>query len=332
MNKTNKSLLDIVDRFKNKKIAVWGDFILDEYIFGNTNRISREAPVLILTFKNRKFYLGGAGNSVLNLHALGANPLPIGIYGPDESGNKIVEFMKEKGIKAKYLFCEKNYRTPIKTRILAGEETARKQQILRIDQEQTVPDKKEIKKKMEDSLIFMKDKIDALLISDYNYFTVKEDIFDKIISQMKKKSIPITLDSRFRLLNFPRVNISTPNEPEVEYSSGFKIENDDILNQCGHFLLEKTQSEAILITRGSKGMDLFEQKHPPFHLPIHGSTEIIDGAGAGDTVISVLTLALSSGASFKQAAQLANYAGGIVVMKKGTATLSIQELKKAVTS
>ncbi|MFW6131763.1 MAG: bifunctional heptose 7-phosphate kinase/heptose 1-phosphate adenyltransferase, partial [Candidatus Aminicenantaceae bacterium] len=165
MNKTNKSLLDIVDRFKNKKIAVWGDFILDEYIFGNTNRISREAPVLILTFKNRKFYLGGAGNSVLNLHALGANPLPIGIYGPDEPGNKIVEFMKEKGIKAKYLFCEKNYRTPIKTRILAGEETARKQQILRIDQEQTVPDKKEIKKKMEDSLIFMKDKIDALLIS-----------------------------------------------------------------------------------------------------------------------------------------------------------------------
>ena len=147
VNKEKKNLLRLVDDFARKKIAVWGDFILDEYIFGNTRRISREAPVLILDYKKKEFSLGGAGNSVLNLKALGADPYPIGVVGSDDSGQRILQILKKKGVSTEYLVKEKKHKTPIKTRILAGEETARKQQILRIDREGKVPDSNELKQK-----------------------------------------------------------------------------------------------------------------------------------------------------------------------------------------
>lgn len=333
MNKEKKNLLRLVDNFALKKIAVWGDFILDEYIFGNTRRISREAPVLILNYKKKEFSLGGAGNSVLNLKALGADPFPVGVIGSDASGQKILQMLKKKGVSTKYLVKEKKYLTPIKTRILAGEETARKQQILRIDQEGKVPDNNELKQKIQKLLKDVKSQISALIISDYNYFTIKEDIFNYILPGFKKTNIPVTLDSRFRLLNFKGVTVSTPNEPEVEGALQIEINDDNqLLKQAGRLLLRKTQASALLITRGSKGMVLFEEKKPPFSIPIHGTTDIVDVTGAGDTVISVFTLALACGATFREAALLANYAGDIVVMKKGTATLSTQELKENIIS
>ncbi len=333
MNKEKKNLLRLVDNFARKKIAVWGDFILDEYIFGNTRRISREAPVLILNYKKKEFSLGGAGNSVLNLKALGADPFPVGVIGSDASGQKILQMLKKKGVSTEYLVKEKKYLTPIKTRILAGEETARKQQILRIDQEGKVPDNNELKKKIQKLLKDVKSQISALLISDYNYFTIKEDIFNHILPGFKKTNIPVTLDSRFRLLNFKGVTVLTPNEPEVEGALQIEINDDNqLLKQAGRLLLRKTQASALLITRGSKGMVLFEEKKPPFPIPIHGTTDIVDVTGAGDTVISVFTLALACGATFREAALLANYAGDIVVMKKGTATLSTQELKENIIS
>jgi len=333
VNKEKKNLLRLVDNFARKKIAVWGDFILDEYIFGNTRRISREAPVLILNYKKKEFSLGGAGNSVLNLKALGAYPFPVGVIGSDASGQKILQMLKKKGVSTEYLVKEKKYLTPIKTRILAGEETARKQQILRIDQEGKVPDNNELKKKIQKLLKDVKSQISALLISDYNYFTIKEDIFNHILPGFKKTNIPVTLDSRFRLLNFKGVTVLTPNEPEVEGALQIEINDDNqLLKQAGRLLLRKTQASALLITRGSKGMVLFEEKKPPFPIPIHGTTDIVDVTGAGDTVISVFTLALACGATFREAALLANYAGDIVVMKKGTATLSTQELKENIIS
>ena len=333
MNKKKGNLLQLVDNFARKKIAVWGDFILDEYIYGNTRRISREAPVLILCYKNKEYSLGGAGNSVLNLKALGADPLPIGVIGSDNSGQKILKMLKLKGISTEYFVKEKKYQTPIKTRILAGEETARKQQILRIDQEGKVPDSSELKQKIQKLLKKLQNQINALLISDYNYYAVKEDIFNRILPTFKKTNIPVTLDSRFRLLNFKGITASTPNEPEVEGALRIEIDDDNkILNQAGKLLLEKTRATALVITRGSKGMVLFEKNKTPLSIPIHGTTDIVDVTGAGDTVISVFTLALACGATYREAALLANYAGDIVVMKKGTATLSAQELKEAIIS
>lgn len=333
MDKEKKKLVDLVDRFSQKKIGVWGDFILDEYLYGNTRRISREAPVLILSYKNREYALGGAGNSILNIKALGATPLPIGIVGADRQGQKIYQMMRQQGLSTDFLFKEKDYPTPLKTRILAGEESTRKQQILRIDQEEKVPDAPQIKQKLEKALKHMKKQINALLISDYNYLTVKEPLFEKIIPDFKKSRIPVTLDSRFRLLRFRGITVATPNEPEVE--GALRIEIDDnlqVLKQAGKDLLKKTQAKALLITRGSKGMILFERNKPVYAIPIHGTPDIVDVTGAGDTVISVLTLALSCGATFREATRLANYAAGLAVMKKGTATVSSQELKEAIIS
>jgi len=173
----------------------------------------------------------------------------------------------------------------------------------------------------------------ALLISDYNYATVKEDIFNRVLPQFKKKKIPVALDSRFQLLNFKSITFSTPNEPEIEGALHIQIDDDtQVLKKAGKELLNKTDAEAILITRGSQGMVLFEKGKPSYSIPIHGTTDIVDVTGAGDTVISVFTLALTCGASFKEASQLANYAGSVVVMKKGTATLSVNELKEAILS
>ena len=333
MSKEKNNLLRLVDNFSGKKIAVWGDFILDEYIFGTTRRISREAPVLIISYRNSEYSLGGAGNSVLNLKALGAEVLPIGVTGSDASGKKILHLLKKNGITTEYLIADRKYQTPVKTRILAGEETARKQQVLRIDREEKVADSSALKQKIQKFLQNAQSKVNALLLSDYDYQTVKEDIFRHVLPGFKKRGIPVALDSRFRLLHFKGATVSTPNEPEIEGALHVRIDNNNqLLNRAGKKLLQKSEAAAILITRGSKGMVLFEKGKPPFAIPIHGTTDIVDVTGAGDTVISVFTLAMTCGASFKQAAQLANYAGSVVVMKKGTATLSTSELKDAISS
>lgn len=333
MKEDKKNLTAIIDRFTQKKVAVWGDLILDEYIYGTTRRISREAPVLILSHKAKEFSLGGGGNALLNLCALGAKPVPVSVVGQDEAGKRILKILKQKKISADFLIKDKTYRTPIKTRILAGEHSTRKQQILRIDQEARAPESKELKLKLGSTLGRAASQTDALLISDYNYFTVQEDVLKKILPRFKKANKPVALDSRFRLLSFQGVTILTPNEPEVEHALQVELDDDQtIVNKAGRLLLDRAGAEAVLITRGVKGMVLFERRKPAFPISIYGSSDIVDVTGAGDTVISILTLALSSGASFREAAVLANYAGGIVVMKKGTATVSPQELKEAILS
>ena len=332
MNKKNK-LYQIIENFSQKRIVVWGDFILDEYLFGTTRRISREAPVLILSYKDKQFSLGGGGNSLLNLKSLGAEPVPLGVIGQDDAGKKILRLLKQKKIHTDFIATEKNFPTPVKTRILAGEETARKQQILRIDREAKVPDNRPLKQLIEKSLKTVRKDADALLISDYDYGTVKEDIFRHILPDYKKNSIPVAMDSRFRLLLFKGITVATPNEPEVEEALHLRLDNDlDMVKTAGKALLRESQARSILITRGSQGMVLFEKGKGPFLIPIFGTRDIVDVTGAGDTVISVFTLALASGASFRDAARLANYAGGIVVMKKGTATLTVQELRQAIES
>lgn len=333
MKKDKKNLAAIIDRFAQKKVTVWGDLILDEYVYGTTRRISREAPVLILSYLDKEFSLGGGGNALLNLNALGAIPVPVGVVGQDDAGKRIQKILKEKKIPSEYLIREKSFRTPIKTRILAGEHSTRKQQILRIDHEAKVPRSKEMKKKLGANLGRVADRTAAFLISDYNYDTVQADILKRILPKLKRAGMPVALDSRFRLLNFDGVTILTPNEPEVEHALQIELLDDwTAVKKAGRSILERTGSDAVLITRGRKGMVLFERGKPAYPIPIFGSRDIVDVTGAGDTVISVLTLALACGASFKEAALLANYAGGIVVMKKGTAIVSPQELREAILS
>jgi rfaE bifunctional protein kinase chain/domain len=333
VDKTKRSLLQVIDNFSQKRIIVWGDFILDEYLYGTTRRISREAPVLILSYKRKEFSLGGGGNALLNLKALGAKPIAVGVIGQDDAGSRISQILKENGIITRHLVRHKAHSTPVKTRILAGEETTRKQQILRIDQEAKVPDTPSLKEKILKTLLDLKTHADAAIISDYDYYTVKEDIFRRILPRFQKAKIPIALDSRFRLLDFKGVTVVTPNEPEVEEALQVRLDdNTEIITHAGRTLLKNSEAATILLTRGSRGMVLFESRKPPFPIPIFGTTDIVDVTGAGDTVISVFTLALASGATYREAAQLANYAGGLVVMKKGTSTITPQELQKAIKS
>jgi len=328
-----KRLSQIISGFAQKRIAVWGDIILDEYLYGTTRRISREAPVLILSYKNNEFSVGGGGNSLLNLKSLGADPVPVGVVGEDEAGKMILRILKDMKIDTKHILIEKDYATPVKTRILAGEETTRKQQILRIDREAKVPDKTILNQRLQKSLEEIRKQSEALIISDYDYFTVKAEVFRRIIPAYRKARIPVALDSRFRLLSFKGVSVITPNEPEVEEALKWRLNDDEqTVKKAGRALLKQAEAECILITRGSQGMALFEKNKSPFWIPIFGTKDIVDVTGAGDTVISVLSLALASGASYREAAKLANYAGGLAVMKKGTATLTPEELLKAVES
>jgi len=333
VEKEASRLIALVDRFAGQKVAVWGDFMLDEYLFGRTRRISREAPVLIIGYERAEFSLGGAGNSVLNLAALGASPLPIGVVGQDEPGRKIVDFLRGRSIPTRWLVRSGAHQTPIKMRILAGEENTRKQQVLRIDKEAAVPWNEGLKRKLHAALVEASGRCAALLVSDYNYMTVRPDIYAGILPRYRKRALPVTLDSRFGLLRFSGMTAATPNEPEVE--DALKVElgdNPAALRKTGAALLKRLGSPALLITRGSRGLALFEKRRQPFFLPVHGSTDIVDVTGAGDTVISVVTLALACGAGFRDAARLANIAGGVVVMKKGTATLTAQELKHAISA
>ncbi len=333
MEKEESRLAGIIDRFAGRRVAVWGDFILDEYLYGRTRRISREAPVLIISYERGEFSLGGAGNSVLNLEALGASPLPIGVVGRDEPGRKIVDFLRGRSISTRGLVRSAALQTPIKMRILAGEENTRKQQVLRIDKESHVPGTDVLKKKLRAGLLEAAGRCEALLVSDYNYMTVRPDIYDEVLPVYRKRRLPLTLDSRFRLLRFSGMTAATPNEPEVEEALRVELgDNSPALLKTGSALLKRLRSPALLITRGGRGLALFEKGRPPFLLPVHGSADIVDVTGAGDTVISVFTLALACGAAYRDAARLANIAGGIVVMKKGTATVTAQELKRAISS
>ena len=333
MNKKSHKISDIISAFSGKKVIVWGDIILDEYVYGTTRRVSREAPVLVLSYRDKEYALGGAGNSLFNLQSLGANPVPVGVIGRDSAGEKVIQILKANNISTKYLIQINNFPTPTKSRILAGEETARKQQILRIDHEGKVPNDKSVQDRLLKNLLKLKDNSQALLISDYNYFVVQESIYKQILPGFRKLGIPISLDSRFRILNFKGVTVSTPNESEVE--EAFKIEfnsDEDMIKKTGRNLLNLTEAEAILITRGSEGMILFEKRKNPWAIPIHGTTDIVDVTGAGDTVISIFTLALACGSSLRDAARLANHAGGMVVMKKGTAVITIEEFMNSIQS
>ncbi len=332
VDKETQKLLDIVDRFPGTRVVVWGDFILDAYLLGTTRRISREAPVLILKYSSSEFGLGGAGNALHNLWALGAKPIPVGLVGADESGENIIDFLKTRRIPTSGLIVRRGHQTPVKTRVMAGEENTRKQQILRIDRESEAPLTTEFRQALRARLLQALSHAEALLVSDYNYHTVQAEVFQALRPALRRSLVPVTLDSRFHLLDFPGVTIATPNEPEVE--SALKTEiggREKELLQAGRTLLNRLRAPAVLVTRGSRGMALFERGSKPRLFPVRGTTDIVDVTGAGDTVISVLTLALACGATFSQAAALANYAGGLVVMKRGAAVVTSDELKKSVT-
>jgi D-glycero-beta-D-manno-heptose-7-phosphate kinase len=319
-------LQDVIDRFKGKRIVVVGDLVADVFVYGEISRISREAPVLILNHRETQVVPGGGANAIHNLWALGAKPVPVGVVGDDAEGQQLLGYFSNLGIDVSGIAIAKSLRTPSKMRILAGAVHSQRQQIVRLDSGSPLEDEKirnAVKRKLKVAL----KEADALLISDYGYGLATPEI----VSSTRRKSLTVTLDSRFSLMNFSGMTAATPNEPEVEAALGISIGNDQKkLEWAGRTLLRKLKHDAVLITRGKDGMALFERAKKTAHIPIHGSDEVADVTGAGDTVIATFTLALAAGASHFQAARLANYAGGIVVMKHGTRPVTHHELIEAV--
>jgi len=320
------ALQELLRKFKGKRIVVLGDFVADVFVYGEISRVSREAPVLVLNHRETQVVPGGGANAVHNLRALGAEPLPIGILGDDAEGNQLIKHFKKLGIDTGGIRVTKSYRTPTKMRILAGAVHSQRQQIVRLDSGGPTSKTNE-RKFLESKLKSLLPRADALLVSDYGYGIILPDL----VGVVAGNGIPATVDSRFAMTALSGMTAATPNEPEVEAALGITIGNDmDKLEWAGRTLMRRLKHNALLITRGKDGMALFEKSARTTHIPIHGTDEIADVTGAGDTVISVFTLALAAGGTFADAARLANYAGGIVVMKHGTRPVTYNELRDVI--
>jgi rfaE bifunctional protein kinase chain/domain len=326
-------LLALIDGFPSRRVAVIGDLMADEFIYGRVERVSREAPVLILRYDTTIVVPGGGGNAANNVAALGARVQLAGLAGRDEPGRRMLEALHER-ISHTRVLAPAAYSTPVKTRILAGGVHSAKQQVVRIDRlTNGVPDGG-LRRTFEARAQAVAARADAVLVSDYGSGLVTPALVARLRRALWRggaRRTPILVDSRYAVQDFHGLTACTPNESEVEQILGVRI-GDDLraLESAGREMLRRTGMQALLVTRGGRGMALFEPGEPTRHIPIFGSDEIADVTGAGDTVIATMTLALSAGASFYEAAQLANYAGGIVVMKRGTATVSGEELRSAV--
>jgi len=324
-------LQKIVQGFPKVTVTVVGDLVADEFVFGEISRVSREAPVLILKHRDRSVVPGGGANAINNLADLGVNVLPVGVLGDDEPGRLLLKYFRHKKIPLSGVLKNKGYTTVTKTRILAGMTHTSRQQVVRVDREPEAPLSKLVER---DLILSAREYLrasDALLISDYGYGTASPAVLSGIRDVGRRRAVPVILDSRYRMLEYSGATAATPNEPEVEEALGIKIGQDwSQVCAAGELLMSRMNLKSLVITRGRDGMAAFDGRHKPLDIPIFGSDEVADVTGAGDTVIATFTAALASGASTEEAAHLANYAGGIVVMKRGTATVSQQELLQAI--
>lgn len=323
-------LLDVVAAFSKQTICVVGDFVLDEFASCEISRVSREAPVLILRHRRTEAYPGGAANAVNNLADLGARVLPVGVVGADEGGRTLLEHFRRKRVATSGIAIARGWKTATKTRYLAGWTHTTEQQVLRVDREPegTLPEAAQLA--VERKARRLAKQADAVLVSDYGFGAANPALVRKISARR------IMLDSRYRLRDYAAsgVTAATPNEPELE--SAYQVQvgpNTTNLDALGRRALRELELEALIVTRGKDGMAIFEGgsqgDRPARHIPIYGSDAPVDVAGAGDTVIAVFTLAVAAGATYLEAAHLANYAGGIVVMKRRTATVTRAELEAA---
>ncbi len=329
--KETDRLKKIVEAFPKTTVTVLGDLVADEFVYGEISRVSREAPVLILKHRERTLVPGGGANAVCNLAALDVNVLPVGVIGDDEPGRLLIKAFRHQHIAVSGVLKDKGHTTVTKTRILAGMTHSARQQVVRVDREPETPPNSHLTRELVLAAREYARASDALLVSDYGYGSATPAILNAVRAKGRLSGMPVTLDSRFRMLEYSGVTAATPNEPEVEECLHMKIGQDWAqVVAAGEQLMSRMKLQSLVITRGRDGMAAFTDRHKPIDIPIFGSDEVADVTGAGDTVIATFTAALAAGATTEEAAQLANYAGGIVVMKRGTATVTRQELLHAV--
>lgn len=322
-------LLEIVDGFAGRPVLMLVDLVADRFLHGVPKRISREAPVLILAHAGETTSPGGGANAAANVAALGGRAIPVGVVGDDEAGNELLRSLRERGVETAGVLRRADYPTPTKTRILAGGRHAIQQQIVRIDVERPQALSSGERQTLADSLARLSSGAAVGVLSDYGYGAVDPALVAPLRAALAPGAL-LLCDSRHRLSDFRGVDGATPNEEEAEQLAGAPLEPEiSRVAASGERMRAQLGAGFLLVTRGSRGMNLFVD-HQAAAIPVHGTDQVADVTGAGDTVIGTFALALASGASPLEAALLANYAGGIVVMKLGTATLTGDELRAAI--
>lgn len=317
----------LINNFRQKTILVLGDLMLDEYLFGQVSRISPEAPVPVVEVSEEKHLLGGAANVAWNIASLGGRVVPVGVIGKDRPRNTIIREFQKRKISKNGLVEDPQRHTTIKTRIVAHH-----QQVVRVDREH----RQDISPASEAKVIARLKKLipaaDAVLIEDYNKGLITGRVLKSTLDLCRKYKKIVTVDPKFNhFLDFRGVTLFKPNMLETERALGIKISGSQDMLKAGKMLMEKLKTKAVLITSGEKGMYLIARGNKIEHIPTMAK-EVYDVSGAGDTVIAVLTLSLAAGASFLEAAIIANHAAGVEVSKFGVAAVSVSELKEALRS
>lgn len=313
--------------FPATKVAIIGDIVADQYLNGTISRVSREAPVFILRHDQTTTLPGAAANAAANVASLGARACIVGVIGADANGKLLLERMTEIGVDVASVVEDDAASTTTKVRILAGQQHAARQQVIRVDYENGGPYAAQTRQKVIDNAVAAVRSADAVIFSDYNYGAADTEIFEAVRTAAAERGIPLLVDSRFRLQDFRGASSATPNQDEVEQILGPGFGDAD----CDR-LRDELGLESLLVTNGNKGMTLIERGRQPQHIDAVGSDQAVDVTGAGDTVIAAYALGLASGLSYFDAAKLANHAGGIVVMKKGTAAVAPEELIASINS
>jgi rfaE bifunctional protein kinase chain/domain len=326
--KEKEELHRLIQRFPQCRVLLYGDLVLDRFILGSPKRISREAPVLILRFEEQKDVPGGGANAMANILSLGGQAVAVGVVGSDEQGKVLREALASRGADLARVLELPGFRTVTKVRILAGGPSALKHQVARYDIEDTVGDGA-VREALLDALAELAPGVQAAAISDYGYGTVFPQGVQVLRRHLPSGALAVA-DSRFALASLGPVDGATPNLEELSAHAGHFPRTDREVAEAAEQLRRKLKAQFIVATRGSQGLTLVQQGCRPLHLPVFGTDQVADVTGAGDTVLATLTLALAAGGTPRQAATLANLAGGLVVMKAGTATVSPEELHAAV--
>ena len=314
-----------IDNFKQTKILVIGDIVLDQFIWGKVSRISPEAPVPVVEVEHETTMLGGAANVVNNLASLGGKVLLCGVVGDDSPGREIISKLHELDVDISGIAIEHDRPTSVKTRIIAHA-----QQVVRYDRETRISLKSEIIRDFLNLILEQKEDLSGIIVSDYGKGVVSRELMNGVKSVISDCDFPVTVDPNVK--NFPLykdVTIITPNHNQAGEIAGLEIVNEEDLEKVGKNLLNNNRCRALLITRGKDGMTLFEEEGRVTHIK-SVAREVYDVTGAGDTVIATLTLGIAAGLDIKSAAYLSNLAAGIVVGEVGTSTAKINNLKELI--
>jgi rfaE bifunctional protein kinase chain/domain len=322
-------LLEIVDRFAEARVVLYGDLVLDRFILGTPKRISREAPVIILRHEGQRDVPGGGGNALANIAALGTRVAAVAAVGDDEPGAALRRALAERGIDDRGIVTVAGFRTPTKVRILGGGPSSLKHQVARYDVEDELAPDGDWRRVLDERLATAAGDADAVAISDYGYGCADPAGLKRLAAAAGEAWL--CLDSRYRIGAFAGVSAATPNLEELERFCGRPLPTDEDVKAGAEQLRSALDARFVLATRGNRGMTLVEPDRA-HHIAVYGGDEVADVTGAGDTVLAVLTVALAAGAAPLEAARLANVAAGLVVMKLGTATVTTAELRAALTA